>query len=114
MGAISLLLNDSVFIAHGLVVVAVLYLVWSGRAQPRPGSVWRAMVGLNLFAALAGSFNLLFGTNYMYLQAKPQNPSALDLLGPWPWHLAYARCLRSLSLCSCICRSEDRIISRDR
>jgi hypothetical integral membrane protein (TIGR02206 family) len=74
------------FIAHGL-VVAVLYLVWSRRARPRPGSVWRAMLGLNVFAAAAGAFNALFGTNYMYLRATPQNPSLLDYLGPWPWYL---------------------------
>jgi hypothetical integral membrane protein (TIGR02206 family) len=76
------------FVAHGLVVVAVLYLVWSRRARPRPGSVWRAMLGVNIFAAVAGSFNLIFGTNYMYLGGKPQNPSLLDFLGPWPWYLA--------------------------
>jgi hypothetical integral membrane protein (TIGR02206 family) len=76
------------FIAHGMVVVAVLYLVWSGRARPRPGSVWRAMLGVNVFAAFVGGFNFLFGTNYMYLRAKPQNPSLLDFLGPWPWYIA--------------------------
>jgi hypothetical integral membrane protein (TIGR02206 family) len=76
------------FIAHGLVVVAVLYLAWSGRARPRPGSVWMAMLGLNFFAAFVGGFNLVFGTNYMYLRSKPQNPSVLDLLGPWPWYIA--------------------------
>jgi hypothetical integral membrane protein (TIGR02206 family) len=76
------------FIAHGLVVVAVLYLVWSRRARPRRGSIWRAMLGVNLFAAIAGLFNVAFGTNYMYLGGKPQNPSLLDFLGPWPWYLA--------------------------
>jgi hypothetical integral membrane protein (TIGR02206 family) len=75
------------FIAHGLVVVAVLYLAWSGRARPRPRSVWVAMLALNVFAAFVGGFNLVFGTNYMYLRSKPQNPSLLDLLGPWPWYI---------------------------
>lgn len=75
------------FIAHGLVVVAVLYLVWSRRARPRPRSVWRAMLGLNVFAAVVGLFNVLFGTNYMYLRSKPDNPTLLDYLGPWPWYL---------------------------
>ncbi len=75
------------FIAHGLVIVAVLYLVWSGQARPRPGSIWRAMLGLNVFAALVGAFDYLFRTNYMYLRAKPPNPSLLNYLGSWPWYL---------------------------
>ncbi|MDQ2843527.1 MAG: TIGR02206 family membrane protein [Acidobacteriota bacterium] len=75
------------FVAHGLVVVAVLFLVWSQQARPRPGSVWRAMLGLNLFAAFAGAFDFVFRTNYMYLHAKPQNRSLLDYLGPWPWYI---------------------------
>ena len=76
------------FIAHGLVVVAVLYLIWSGEARPQPRSIWRAMLGLNIFAAIAGMFDLLFRTNYMYLRAKPENPSLLDYFGPWPWYIA--------------------------
>jgi hypothetical integral membrane protein (TIGR02206 family) len=76
------------FIAHGLVLVAVLYLIWSGEARPRPRSIWRAMLALNVFAAIAGIFDFVFRTNYMYLRAKPQNPSLLDYFGPWPWYLA--------------------------
>ncbi len=76
------------FIAHGLVIVAVLYLVWSRQMRPRPGSVWTAMLGLNIFAAIAGTFDLFFRTNYMYLRSKPENASLLDYLGPWPWYLA--------------------------
>jgi hypothetical integral membrane protein (TIGR02206 family) len=75
------------FIAHGLVIVAILYLVWSGLARPRSGSIWRAMLGLNIFAAVTGALDFAFRTNYMYLRAKPQNPSLLDYLGPWPWYI---------------------------
>lgn len=75
------------FFAHGLVVSAVLYLVWSGLARPRPGSVGKAMLAVNAWAVVAGSFDWLFGTNYMYLRHKPQNASLLNLLGPWPWYI---------------------------
>jgi hypothetical integral membrane protein (TIGR02206 family) len=75
------------FIAHGLIVAGVLFLVWSGLARPRPGSVGRAMLALNLFAALVGTFDFFFKTDYMYLRAKPQNASLLDFLGPWPWYI---------------------------
>ncbi len=76
------------FVAHGLVVASVLYLAWSGLARPRPGSVARAMAAINIYAAAVGIFDWKFGTNYMYLAAKPQNASLLDLLGPWPWYIA--------------------------
>ena len=78
------------FIAHGLTVAGVLFLVWSGLARPRPGSIGRAMLGLNIFTALAGAFDAIYKTNYMYLRAKPANASLLDSLGPWPWYLVSA------------------------
>ncbi len=75
------------FIAHGLAVTGVLYLVWSGLLRPRPGSVARAMLALNLFAAVVGTFDFYFKTDYMYLRAKPENVSLLSFLGPWPWYI---------------------------
>ena len=76
------------FIDHGLIVVAVLYLVWSGQARPRPWSVARAMLALNLFAALVGTFDFIFKTDYMSLCTKSQTVSLLTILGPWPWYIA--------------------------
>lgn len=76
------------FLTHGTVVVAVLYLVWAGSARPRPGSVWRAMLAVNAFAAAVGVFNVIFKTDYMYLCWKPANPSLLDFMGRWPWYIA--------------------------
>lgn len=71
------------FVTHGLTVASILFLVWSKLARPRPWSVLRAMVGLNAFACVVGTFDAVFGTDYMYLRAKPQNVSLLSFLGPW-------------------------------
>ncbi len=76
------------FVAHGLVVSGALYLVWSRQARPRPWSVARAMLALNVFAAIVGAFDFLYKTDYMYLRAKPEHASLLNLLGPWPWYIA--------------------------
>lgn len=76
------------FAAHGSVVVAALMLPLSGLARPQPGSVLRALIVVHAWAALAGTFNLIHGTNYMYLCRKPDDATILDLLGPWPWYIA--------------------------
>ncbi len=75
------------FLAHGGVIVAALFLTWSGILRPRRGSVWRALAVINVFAAAVGLFNAVFGSNYMYLCRKPAAASALDFLGPWPVYL---------------------------
>jgi len=78
------------FVAHGAVVAAVLFLVWSGALRPRPGSWWRALLGVNAYAAAVAAFNARYGTNYMFLCRRPDSPTLLDLLGPWPWYLVGA------------------------
>jgi hypothetical integral membrane protein (TIGR02206 family) len=75
------------FIAHCGMVATLLYLPWSGQARPRAGSQRRAFLWLLGFAAALGAFNLVFGTNYMYLCSKPDAASLLDWFGPWPVYL---------------------------
>jgi hypothetical integral membrane protein (TIGR02206 family) len=75
------------FLAHGFVVVAVLTMTWGGMMRPRPGSPWRALAALNVYAAATGAFNAAFGSNYLYLCRKPGNFSPLDWFGPWPYYL---------------------------
>jgi hypothetical integral membrane protein (TIGR02206 family) len=75
------------FVAHGAVVGSVLFLVFAGALRPRPGSWWRVLVALNVYAAALLLFNARFGTNYMYLLRKPASGTLLDLFGPWPWYL---------------------------
>ncbi|MFN7932379.1 MAG: TIGR02206 family membrane protein [Bryobacteraceae bacterium] len=75
------------FLAHGAIVIAVLYLVWSNMRSLQPGCVWRVFVSVNLFAGIVGTFNAIFQTNYMYLCRKPGGASLLDYFGPWPVYL---------------------------
>jgi len=75
------------FVAHGGIVIAVIVLVF-GRVRPlRAGAVWRAYALLLGWAAVAGTFNVVAKTNYMYLCRKPASATALDMLGPWPVYL---------------------------
>jgi len=76
------------FLAHGVVIAAILMLVWSKIVVPKPGCLRRTFLLLNVYAVLIGIFNAIFGTNYMYLCRKPSGASLLDYLGPWPLYIA--------------------------
>jgi hypothetical integral membrane protein (TIGR02206 family) len=78
------------FIGHSLLIVGVLYLIWSGQSRPRPRSWWFAWCALNVYGVLVAGIDFISGTNFMYLRQKPQSSSLFDLLGPWPWYIAGA------------------------
>ncbi|HEX2297173.1 MAG TPA: TIGR02206 family membrane protein, partial [Pseudonocardiaceae bacterium] len=72
---------------HCLVVWAGIYLTWGVGLRPD----WRGY-RIAVFATLGWGvvmffFNRATGTNYGFLNAKPQAGSILDVLGPWPWYL---------------------------
>lgn len=69
---------------HLLIVYAAVFLVWGLRVRP----TWRGfrvtVVLTSLWATVVFLFNLAAGTNYGYLNRKPDTATLLDLLGPWP------------------------------
>lgn len=75
------------FLSHGGIVVSILYLVWGRIMRPRPGCLLRVLVMLNGYALFAGTFNIVFHTNFMFLCRKPQAASLLDFFGPWPFYI---------------------------
>ncbi len=81
------LLFFQIFISHGGVVLAALYLTLGEGMRPRG---WRAVgrvVGWALLYALAIFFlNQLLGSNYLFLAYKPPAATLIDYLGPWPWY----------------------------
>jgi hypothetical integral membrane protein (TIGR02206 family) len=75
------------FVAHGGIVAAAILLTGGRIVKLRPGAPVRAFAWLAMYAGAVGTFNAVFGTNYMYLCRKPGNASLLDALGPWPMYL---------------------------
>jgi hypothetical integral membrane protein (TIGR02206 family) len=78
------------FVSHGAVVTCAAVLVWGLGQAPRPGAVRRVFLVTNLYVVLVAGVNLHFGTNFLYLRAKPRAPSPLDWFGPWPLYLLVA------------------------
>lgn len=75
------------WLQHALVVWAAVYLTWGLGLRP-DWAAFRIAVTVTIGRAVVVlCFNTVAGTNYGFLNAKPANPSVLDLMGPWPWYL---------------------------
>jgi hypothetical integral membrane protein (TIGR02206 family) len=75
---------------HGLCIVSAVVLVFGFGLVPRRGGPWRAFLMTSAYAALVGLVNVALQANYLYLCAKPANPTLLDYFGPWPVYLLVA------------------------
>lgn len=78
------------YTAHGGIVAAALFLVVGLGQWPRRDAVLRVGLITILFALLVGAIDAATGANYMYLRSKPGSATLLDLLGPWPFYIAWA------------------------
>lgn len=77
-----------IFISHGGIVLAAVYLALGEGMRPRS---WRSVgrvAGWTLLYAF-GIFwlNQFLGSNYLFLAYKPPAVTLLDFLGPWPWYI---------------------------
>ncbi|GEL76788.1 YwaF family protein [Tenuibacillus multivorans] len=75
------------FIAHMVIVLSCLYMLWVEEFRPTFMSVIRSFIVLNVIAVFVFIINKLIGSNYMFLVEKPSNTSIIDYLGPYPWYI---------------------------
>lgn len=76
-----------VFVSHGLIVAAALYMTVVEGMRPTWKSLGRVLVWSNVYMLAVGGINALLGSNYLFIAHPPETPSLIDLLGPWPWYL---------------------------
>ncbi|MBZ5497328.1 MAG: TIGR02206 family membrane protein [Acidobacteriia bacterium] len=81
------------FWGHGITLLCIVYIIVAQHFRPRPRSVLRMMIAVNIYGLSALGLDLAFGWNYGFLLHKPAEPSLLDYLGPWPWYLISAEIL---------------------
>ena len=72
---------------HLLIVWAAVHLIWGMRIRPNWRAYGQAVAITLAWLASTFVFNVAAGTNYGYLNGKPDGASVLDLLGPWPWYV---------------------------
>lgn len=73
--------------SHATLVVAGLWVILVEGYTPSLRSTWRTFAGVHAYAAVVFVFNLLAGTNYLYIVEKPESASLIDIFPAWPWYL---------------------------
>lgn len=76
------------FIAHGGIITSALFMTFVEGYRPIRKWVGRTWVIGNLYVGALFVINLALGSNYMFLIRKPETPSILDYMGPWPVYIA--------------------------
>ena len=76
-----------IFISHGAIVTAALYMTIVERYRPYWKTILHVAVWLNVYMLFVGFVNALIGSNYLWIARKPDFPSLLDVLGPWPIYI---------------------------
>lgn len=75
------------FIAHGAILWAIVYLIRVENFRISFRAIFTALLQLNLLALGVWLVNGVTGGNYLFISRKPDDPSLLDWLGPWPWYI---------------------------
>ncbi|MCB1167084.1 MAG: TIGR02206 family membrane protein [Leptospiraceae bacterium] len=75
------------FAGHVSLIIALFYFLYAWNMRPSAGSVLRVFLFTQFYFVVALGVNFLLDANYGYLMAKPENPSIMDFLGPWPRYL---------------------------
>lgn len=75
------------FISHGGIILTALYMTIVEGYRPTPASLLRVFLGIQLALLPIALVNRVTGGNYCYIARKPDIPTLIDKLGPWPWYI---------------------------
>jgi len=73
--------------AHGGIVLAALYMTIVEGFRPTWGSFKRVFLWTNVYMVVIFFLNLALGSNYLFIAHKPEFPTLIDMLAPWPWYI---------------------------
>lgn len=81
------------FISHGLIITSAIYMTVAEGLRPTWKSLVRVAIWANIYMVIIYFVNSTIGSNYLMINAKPNTPSLLDLLPPWPIYILYMEAL---------------------
>ena len=77
------------FISHGLLFTIPIYMTLVEGFRPTWKSLFRTLVGINIYMVVVFFINSAIGSNYLFINQKPPTASLLDMLPDWPVYILY-------------------------
>ena len=74
------------FIAHGGIVISVLFATWGLSMRPTLKGLFRSFLFANFYMVVIAGVNLLLESNYMFICEPPDTKSPF-FFAPWPWYI---------------------------
>lgn len=75
------------WVVHLGLVAIVVYAISVLKMYPTFKSGVKAFIALQVYFVFCSILNWLLGSNYMYINHKPESASIVDYLGEWPWYI---------------------------
>ena len=77
-------------ITPAVIFLSVIHMTFAEEdIRPYWKSLLRVFITANIFIAIVYAINTYFGSNYLYLNAKPVGSKLFDLLPEWPIYILY-------------------------
>lgn len=76
-----------VFISHGSIILAALYMTIVEGYRPTWRSFGKVFLWVNIYTVFVFFINILIDSNYLFVVHKPETASLFDVLGPWPVYI---------------------------
>ncbi|HSG43202.1 MAG TPA: TIGR02206 family membrane protein [Anaerolineales bacterium] len=86
------------FTSHGLIVTAAVYMTVVEGFRPTWKSLLRVAIWMNVYMVIIYFLNDAIGSNYLMVNGKPDTPSLLDVLPPWPLYILYMEAIGVISV----------------
>jgi hypothetical integral membrane protein (TIGR02206 family) len=86
-----------VFVSHGSIFIAALYMTIVERYRPTWRSFGKVFLWLNIYTIIVYVLNIAIGSNYLFVVHKPETASLFDFLGPWPIYILAAEVVALIS-----------------
>ncbi|HYH97316.1 TIGR02206 family membrane protein [Hyalangium sp.] len=74
-------------VIHGAIITTGIYFTVVEGFRPTWRTLWRVAGCMLAYTGVIFGLNLLIGSNYLFIARRPDFPSLIDELGPWPWYV---------------------------